>query len=220
MPLRIPEVAAGHARLADLTTGLTETEARGDSALPGWSRGHVLTHLADLARALTRQVEYALDGKQIDMYDGGKEGRAASIEKGAGRAAQDLVDDVLQSAKDLETAWAAVGPDDWERRISYRDGTLVGTVLARWREVEVHSADLLLGPVHWSDEFATYLIEFLARRVPSDVSLLLPDRLVGYGHRNPVKVSGELPDIAAWLAGRSYAANVRLAKEITLDPWP
>ncbi|ALG10857.1 maleylpyruvate isomerase family mycothiol-dependent enzyme [Kibdelosporangium phytohabitans] len=218
MPVRIPEVAAGHVRLATLLTGLTDAAARADSALPGWSRGHVLTHLAELARALTRQVEHALDGKLVDMYDGGQDGRAAAIAKGAGRPARDLADDVVRSAQELETAWSAVGPADWRRPVAYRDGALVDIVLARWREVEIHSADLLLGPVTWSAEFSGYLIGFLATRVPPGTSLVLPGRVVGTGR--PVRVTGELADVAAWLAGRSYAGDVSCGEEVRLGPWP
>lgn len=217
MAVNLDVISAGHARLADLITGLTDDQARAASALPGWSRGHVLTHLAEHAKALKRQTEYALDGKLVDMYDGGLPSRAAAIEAGSGRPASALADDVVQSAKELETAWAAVGPDDWTRPVKYRDGTLEGTVLARWREVEIHSADLGLGRVDWSPEFCDYIIGFLSPRVPSDVSVVLPDRVLGEGE--PVRVSGDPREIAAWLAGRDHS-GVTFSRPLKLDPWP
>ncbi|WP_173129668.1 maleylpyruvate isomerase family mycothiol-dependent enzyme [Kibdelosporangium persicum] len=218
MAQKIAEVAAGHARLAEIVGTLTDDQARADSALPGWSRGHVLTHVANLARALTRQVEYALDGKLVDVYDGGAEGRAAAIEQGAGRPAAALADDVVQSAKELESAWAAVGPDDWARPVKHRDGTVADTVLVRWREVEIHTADLGLTPVRWSPEFRGHLFGFLSPRIPAGVSLVLPDRTLGEGE--PVHVTGDLTDIAAWLAGRDYAGELVFSRPIRLGPWP
>ncbi len=208
---------ADHARLADLITGLTDDQARADSALPGWSRGHVLTHLAEHAKALKRQTEYALDGKLVDMYDGGPPSRAAAIQAGSSRPASALVDDVVQSAKELETAWDAVGPNDWERPVTYRNGTLEGIVLARWRELEIHSADLNLGHVDWSPEFCDYIIGFLSPRVPSGVSVALPDRVLGDGE--PVHVSGDPREIAAWLAGRDHS-GLTFSQPIELGPWP
>ncbi|MCE7003803.1 maleylpyruvate isomerase family mycothiol-dependent enzyme [Kibdelosporangium philippinense] len=217
MAVNLNVIFAGHARLANLIAGLTDSQTRADSALPGWSRGHVLTHLAEHAKALKRQASYALDGKLVDMYDGGLPRRAADIEAGSSRPASVLVDEVVQSAKDLETTWAAVGPEDWARPVKYRDGTLEGTFLARWREVEIHSADLNLGPVAWSPEFCDYIIDFMAPRVPPGISLVLPDRTLGVGE--PVRVAGDLPDIAAWLAGRGDD-GVTVTRPTELGPWP
>ena len=39
--------------------GLTDADARGPSLLPGWTRGHVLTHLARNADGGTRLLGWA-----------------------------------------------------------------------------------------------------------------------------------------------------------------
>lgn len=71
--------ATAHELLA-VTADLDDTTARGASALPGWSRGHAITHIANFPEAMTRQVEEALQGRLVEVYDGGRPARDAAIE--------------------------------------------------------------------------------------------------------------------------------------------
>ncbi|HEX3778193.1 MAG TPA: maleylpyruvate isomerase family mycothiol-dependent enzyme [Pseudonocardiaceae bacterium] len=221
------QVAAGHARLAALIAELTDEQAHADSALPGWSRGHVLTHLAELARAFVRQVEYALAGKVIEVYDGGRPARDAAIEAGAGRDAADLRAALLTANSDLERAWSGLTVADWARPVSYRDGTLLDTAYARWRETEIHNADLALGyrSTDFSVDFCSYLIDFLVARIPAGTRLTVIAEDTGFrrvlGVGSPVEVRGQLTDLAAWLAGRSTVRPLRTAGTVPeLGPWP
>ena len=66
---------------------LTDEQARGASRLPGWTRGHVVTHLARNADALRDLVEGAIVGEEREQYPGGAEGRAGAIDDGADRDA-------------------------------------------------------------------------------------------------------------------------------------
>ncbi len=66
----VPTIAELLADLDDATAalvsdldGLTDREARGQSLLPGWSRGHVLTHLARNAEGGTRLLTWARTGE-------------------------------------------------------------------------------------------------------------------------------------------------------------
>ena len=215
----VARVVAAHARLDGVISALTDEQARGPSALPGWTRGHVLTHVADLARALTRQVHH---GTRFEMYDGGRPGRAAAIEAGAGRSAAELREDVRRSSADLEKAWAELR--DWDRAISYRDATVAITVPTRWREVEIHTADLDLGyrPADWALEFCEHVIEYLGRRVPAGVRLTLdsPHGTWTIGEGTDVRVSGDVADIAAWLAGRAHGDLAARPSLPDLGPWP
>ncbi|WP_328991656.1 maleylpyruvate isomerase family mycothiol-dependent enzyme [Kribbella sp. NBC_01245] len=183
----IDEVRRAADRLAEVVTGLDEEAARGPSALPGWSRGHVLTHISDFSRAMTRQAEYALAGKTIEVYDGGRPGRDAGIEAGAGRPADVLAQAVLDDTAGLLRVWEKAGPEDWARPVTYRNGDLLGTAYCAWREFEIHMTDLDLGPStdEWSTEFCLHLLDFLSPRLPNDVPLELK------------------PTDAAWLAGRT-----------------
>ncbi|MGH3341441.1 MAG: maleylpyruvate isomerase N-terminal domain-containing protein [Carbonactinosporaceae bacterium] len=83
-----------HRRLLHLAAALTDDGAGAPSALPGWSRAHVLTHLADNARGFARMTAYARAGQLVELYDGRQRGRDASIEAGSGRRVLAIYEDV------------------------------------------------------------------------------------------------------------------------------
>src|SRR5688500_9160925 len=103
------------ARLTAVLAGLDDEAVRAPSGLPGWSRGHVLTHIAYFSEAMTRQVEEALAGRLVEMYDGGRPARDAAIEAGAGRSADELREHVRSATAALLDAWRKV--DDWSRPV-------------------------------------------------------------------------------------------------------
>jgi maleylpyruvate isomerase len=220
----VDHVRTSHARFHDLIANLTDEQARAASALPDWSRGHVITHVANHGFAFARQVEFALRGEQIEVYDGGRPGRNAGIEAGAGRPAAELVRAVAESNELLDGLYAKAGAEDWARPVRYRDGVLLDTVWCRWREVEVHAVDADLGyqALNWSPEFCAHLVDFLTPRVPNGVELMLSptdgDRtfLLGAGRR--VELRGRLTDLTAWLAGRRYGDLD--GELVELSPWP
>jgi maleylpyruvate isomerase len=218
-------VRMAHTRVAGLVDGLTDAQARAASVLPGWSRGHVITHLAELARAFVRQVDIALDGRTAEVYEGGRPARDAAIEAKAGRPAAELRADLLAANTELENAWQGLTDADWARPIRYRDGVLLGTAYARWRETEIHAADLDLGyrSADWSDELVGYLVDFLAARVQDGVALTITAgrvrRTIGSGA--PVAVQGELTDVVAWLAGRTPIGELATTAPLPeLGRWP
>jgi putative transposase len=80
-----PPVAAvieAHSMLERLVAGLDDQQVAEASALPGWSRGHVLAHLTDNARMFARLAEHALRGELVATYDGGMDERNAIIAAG------------------------------------------------------------------------------------------------------------------------------------------
>lgn len=213
-------LAAGQTRLRGLVDGLTEDAARAPSALPGWTRGHVLTHIEGVGLALARQARYALRGKLIEVYDGGRPARDAAIEAGHGRSAPRLTAALNDALDEIEASWSPVGPADWDRPVSYRDATLAAAGFAWWRELEIHTADALLGrgPDDWSPELCTHLIDYLSARVPDGVRLTLVSAdgavEVTHGANSQVSVRGRRSDLAAWLAGRVPP------RPLTGDPLP
>jgi maleylpyruvate isomerase len=196
---------AGQTALRGLLTGLTDDAARAPSALPGWTRGHVLTHIEGVGRALARQARYAPLGKQIEVYDGGRPTRDAAIEAGHGRGAAELTAALADALDEVEASWAAVGPDDWDRPVAYRDGVLLDAGLGRTSTA-------------WSQPFCEHLVDQLGPRVPDGVRLTLTatdgpwHRTIGAGAA--VEVRGARTDLAAWLAGR------RPLGPLTGDPLP
>lgn len=225
-------VLAAHRRLRALLPRLADGGERAPSALPGWSRAHLLSHIEGVGRALARQARYAVRGERVAVYDGGRPERDAGIEAGSVRDAEQLRRAVAAALDEADAAWTAVGPDDWRRPVGYRDGVLTDALLAWWREVEVHTADALLGyaPGEWPRPFCAHALDFLSARVPEGVRLRLtasdgPER-AEYGAESgagrDVAVEGRLADLTAWLAGRTPdgALTPPVARLPALDPWP
>ena len=165
MPERTPRpsvdlvgVDAAVALLLDATPGLTDSQARGDSLLPGWSRGHVLTHIARNADAFAFAVDGAVRGEVLDMYPGGDEQRTRDIEAGAGRPGDAMRADLVTTERRLSESWSRVEDGMWDREIRALAGkrTLAGSVHVRRREILVHLVDLDVG-VHARDLPSDYL---------------------------------------------------------------
>lgn len=136
---------------------LTDEQARQPSLLPGWSVGHVLTHLARNADSVVRMVEAAQRGEVVFQYAEGQ--REREIEEGAARAASDLVDDVRRTADAVARVWAATSDDVWATgmcKVRAGDCPINVVPLRRWREVELHHADLGLG-FTYTDMSAAYV---------------------------------------------------------------
>jgi maleylpyruvate isomerase len=134
--------AGAHQRLLHHLDELSDSSNPPDpaqpSALPGWSVGHVLTHLARQADSVVRM----LDG---DPQYPSAAVREAQISAGASRGFDDQVADVRRSIWALETRWAA--PVDWDGVATGLMGDVAMSELPfrRWRETDVHHVDLDLG---------------------------------------------------------------------------
>ncbi len=138
--------AAAHQRLlAALDDVAPELAVAAPSRLPGWTRGHVLTHLARNADGHRRMIEGALEGRVVDQYEGGAAGRDREIEIGAGRAADEQIHDVRRSIWALEAAWAASTWEGEGRAASRGVIPVRDLPFRRLREVSVHHVDLDIG---------------------------------------------------------------------------
>ncbi len=172
---------------------LSDEAARRPSRLPGWSVGHVLTHIARNADSLVWRLEGAARGELRDQYPGGLGQRADDIEAGAGRPAAELVRDVRQTADDVERVMAELSPAGWDAPSRTSRGVVEDSrdaVLSRWREVVVHHGDLGLGPV----PLPPALVEvWLPRELPR-----LAERCDPAGLLSWVIGRGEPPVLAPW----------------------
>jgi maleylpyruvate isomerase len=134
------------------------------SLLPGWSIGHVLTHIARNADAFGRLLAAADRGDVVEMYVGGAPARNAAIDDGANRPWGELVADVRRSAEALEAQ--IDGQRTWTGRGIGGSGQTflaVDVPFLRCREVFVHTADLGdtgYTPARWP---STYVAEDLPR---------------------------------------------------------
>src|SRR3954447_21274961 len=94
-------------------TSFFDSVAGGDldrpSALPGWTRRHVVAHVAFNARALMRLLHWARTGEKTPMY-ASAEARNAEIEEGAKDPA---LRGVYAAARD-DLAEAVAAMDAWD----------------------------------------------------------------------------------------------------------
>ncbi|MEU6510472.1 maleylpyruvate isomerase family mycothiol-dependent enzyme [Streptomyces sp. NPDC046942] len=193
-------------RLLDAVTGLDNASLAEPSRLPGWSRGHVLAHLARNADALVN----VLEGRP--MY-ASSEVRDTDIERDAPRPLDAHLADLRESAARFQAAGDA--PADWSRIVELRNGVTDSASrvpFRRWAEVELHHVDLGIG-YELEDlpaEFTEREIDFLARRfaghaeVPStNLSTHGRNWTTGGGARGEaVAAEGTSADLLGWLAGR------------------
>ncbi|WP_169743044.1 maleylpyruvate isomerase family mycothiol-dependent enzyme [Knoellia subterranea] len=118
------------------------------SLCPGWSRDHVLNHIARNAEALSRLVGAAVDGTGETMYSS-PEGRDADIDAGVGRPAAVVVDEVAATAVPLAEDLRRLGPEHRDIELERTPGgpTFKGGMLPfmRLREVVYHHVDLDTG---------------------------------------------------------------------------
>lgn len=201
--------AAAEARLLDRLEGwaAADGDPAAPSRLPGWTVGHVLTHLARNADGMRAMAEGSAVGEARAMYPSA-EARSAAIEAGAARGAAELVEDVRSAAAALGAAWEHV---DWAGSGVALSGTVAAVEFPfrRWREVEVHHVDLGLGyeATDWPSTFVRPELrrqEMTAKsRMPMGMTmwppavLALPDavRLAWLFGRHE---SADLPEITSW----------------------
>ena len=115
-------MAAATDRLLRSVDGLTEEDLPGPSLLPGWTRAHVLTHVARNADGLVNLVHAARTGEGREMYQGGQAGREAAIEAGLGRHLGDLRLDLSDSAERLLEAFADFPAEGLAREVTMTSG--------------------------------------------------------------------------------------------------
>jgi maleylpyruvate isomerase len=109
------------------------------TGLPGWSVGHVLTHIARNADSTLRMLA------GLPQYWKGFESRVADIELGAARTWNELVDDVAATNDAVIRRVREVV--DWSGSVQSTTGERPKATVPemRRREVEIHHADLGLG---------------------------------------------------------------------------
>lgn len=130
-------------------------DVRAPSLCDGWSRAHVLAHVARNAEAIQRLAEWAVDGTPRPMYPGGAAGRDAAIEEGAARPgpasshdsrpAGVFADDLADTAAALDPHLAALAGELAVDRVEMRGGLMVppsALPRLRLREVVFHHVDL------------------------------------------------------------------------------
>jgi maleylpyruvate isomerase len=187
------------------------------SRLPGWTRGHVLSHLARNADALVNLLTWARTGTETPMYTSSTD-RADGIEAGAYRALPEQLADLNAADERFLVAADAVPAGRREFMVRSAQGREIPASEVPWlraREVWLHVVDL----------DADYDVDDM----PDDVAWMLAADVAGWmssrtqvtaelraeGQPDPVRlgsaprsgdtgtvVGGTPQRIAGWLTGR------------------
>jgi maleylpyruvate isomerase len=208
-------------RLIRTVEGLEPGAEAAPSLLPGWTVGHVLTHVARNADAYTNLLTWARTGVETPAY-ASPAARAEGIETGAGRPLDEQLDDVRTAHERFADAGAAMPAEAWTFRLPSTGQPAAAVPWARLREVEVHHVDLGLAyaPADWSDAFALRLL----REIVSGATATSPAMLLRpYGLEHPLTIGaaddasptigGPTKSIAAWLAGRADGADLTVSPD-------
>lgn len=202
-------------RLVASASELSDDQMREPSLLPGWSRGHVLTHVARNGDGLLNLLIWAETGTETPQYPS-MEARTADIEAGASRSADELTADIASSAKAFFARAHALPDEAWLAQVRAMRGPAQPAWFVlnrRLFEVEVHHADLgaNYGPSNWPDWFVSdelYRVTGDYSQKPASPAAVLNDSSSGRQYflrtddDSAATVSGPGYALLAWLIGR------------------
>jgi maleylpyruvate isomerase len=216
----LAQISDATAHLLATAVELTDEDLRGPSLCPGWTRGHVLTHIARNADGLANLLNTAATGEVTPMYPSSEE-RNAGVEAGSSRNAAEQLADLRESAARFADAYAAAAAArNWGAPVYRTPGAepypafqVPGKRLA---EVLIHHVDLDADftPAHWSDTFtdgwfAKTLAGFEqnADFPPLRLDVEEEDAVYGVkadaGDASVLRVRGPKRALLAWLLGRA-----------------
>ena len=181
------------------------------SLLPGWTKGHVIAHLALNAEGLERVLTGVHVGEPQTMYDS-NDARNDDIDELAAATPAELRDRLLAGITLFARAVEAMHEDDWASRFDRTPGgesfAVNNIPLMRVREVEIHHADLGAGyaAADWPEEFRTLLLESMTKRPYGAPFVATATDLgrtwqLGEGDGGAI-VTGDSAALGWWLTGR------------------
>jgi maleylpyruvate isomerase len=207
--------ADGELAVAGRIDQLTDDDLAAPSALPGWSRAHVVAHLARNADALVNLLTWARTGVETPMYPS-REVRDADIVTTAAQLPAELRADFAGACARLAVAIETLPADAWTAEVRTGQGLMVPATEVPWmraKEIWVHGTDLRAG-LTFADlpaDFCTALVDdvlglFARREQTPDATIVATDvgRTWGSGG---ARVEGPVSAVAAWLT-RSDASGL------------
>ncbi|MGD9986250.1 maleylpyruvate isomerase family mycothiol-dependent enzyme [Pseudonocardia sp.] len=207
---------AGEARFAALVADLPDSALGEPCALAGWTRAHLVGHVARNAEALTRLATWARTGVETPMYSGPDQ-RDADIEEAAGHPPARLRADLAATTATLDDALAALGDADWTAQVRSAQGRDIPATDVPWmrvREVWLHAVDLDAGasvadlPAGVVDAMIADVAGMLSGRQGCPSAVLAPtDRSatwsLGPAAPDAPTIAAPAAALAGWLTGRA-----------------
>jgi len=205
-------VTSGYRYFSDNLARIGDSDIARSSALPDWTRKHVVAHVGFNARALRRLVRWAATGVPTPMYPNST-ARASEIGEGAGWDGPRLRTFLDAEQNELASALCRLGDEGWSAEVVTGQGRTVVASEIPWlriRELWIHAVDLDAGgdytdfPSELIDEL---LIDALAKRRSTGTPTLTirpTDRLSFPHSEGPFSgpIEGSASDLARWLTGR------------------
>lgn len=240
MSVQRPDPAADAAAVQEATAQLVAAVAALDptavsepSLLPGWTRGHLLTHLARNADGLINLLTWARTGVETPMYPSA-EAREKDIAEGASRPLLEQLADLRAAADRFAATVEAMPPQAWAAQVRLRgDGVVPAAEVPgrRLTEIHLHHVDLGIGftcadlPADYAArQLAVVLDGLSAREGIAAVRLRDSDtgqvRDIGAADRPEVTVEGTTGALLAWVTGRSGGEGLAADPEVPLPALP
>lgn len=223
----------GAAHLRGLMTRMGDDAFARPSALPGWTRAHVLTHVARNADAMINLLAWARTGVRTPAY-ASREQRDADIDAGAHRPPGEIRDDVVASSDRLAQVVRAMPASAWAAHVQNAQGRDLAAIDIPWlraREMWIHAVDLDVGasfadiPAPMVTELITDVAATMGGKPGCPALRLVALDGATWAVGDPAAaavVTGPAPLLAAWLLGRSKGRELRTsdgAKLPTLPRW-
>jgi maleylpyruvate isomerase len=152
------EIDQATQRLLGTARVITEPDLRAASLLPGWTRAHVLAHVARGADAMRHLLVGVRSGQDRSGY-ASSHAWQADIEYRAGLGPRELAQDLADSAMALRTVARQLPDERWQLPVLIPGSAsfpAADLMVRRLVEVELHHCDLGAGytPADWPTAFA------------------------------------------------------------------
>ncbi|MEV6054750.1 maleylpyruvate isomerase family mycothiol-dependent enzyme [Streptomyces sp. NPDC052107] len=226
---RIEDVVRSGDRLVRAAAGLSGTELRDRSGLPGWTRGHVLAHVAHGVEAYVWLLRLAHTGRapapRTDAVT-----LAAAVERDAALSAERLAARLRESLDRFAARARTLPAPAWDRLVP----ALAGWRHPAWyllprclRELETHHLDLGVGhgTGQWPDGYVSWALDDTLTTLRAQGFPLASVEAVDLGRRWSVasagpSVAGAGHQVLGWLSGRTPAGVLTTDSPARLLPAP
>lgn len=220
-------------RLIDAVAPLSASAVAEPSLLSGWTRGHLLTHLARNADSLVNLLIWARTGEEIPQYASG-ELRDKDIEDGAGRPLYEHLDELRIAADRLDMAIEELPPAAWAAQVRMRSGRVIAAAEIPYRrliEVLLHHVDLDIGytcadlPADFAARQLACVIDNLSGH-EGIAAVRLHDLdsgekwVIGAANEPDMTVTGTCSALLGWVTGRTKGQGLASEPDLPLPLLP
>jgi maleylpyruvate isomerase len=222
----------GQQALEAAAASLDEAALQAPTNLDGWTRGHILGHVARNADALGNLLTWARTGVETPMYPS-TQARSDGIDTTAGNPLAVQRRDVRESAARLAQAALALPEQRRSFEVRSAQGRPIAALEVPWmrnRELWLHHVDLDMGftiddvPAEVAELLVTEVADWMSSRIDATVDLRIEGsgdvvRLGGPGSVTSV-ISARPQQLAGWLTGRLGSDELRSTGPVPqLPPW-